>query len=76
MQKRLLNLYLFSEDSTNAYLNANWRPVSESLRPILSKTIEDILLEFLQQLFHNLPANFMIGDVKIHSNGKKIEKKL
>lgn len=52
------------EDSTNAYLNTNWRPVSESLRPILSKTIEDILLGFIQQIFHNLPANFMIGDIK------------
>lgn len=63
------------EDSTNSYLNANWRPVSESLRPILSKTIEDILLEFMQQLFHNLPANYMIGDVKMHST-KKSEKKV
>ncbi|KAL0881075.1 hypothetical protein ABMA27_002203 [Loxostege sticticalis] len=62
------------EDSTNAYLNANWRPVSESLRPILSKTIEDILITFLQQLFHNLPANFMIGDVKYSS--KKGDKKV
>lgn len=64
----------FSEDSTNAYLNANWRPVSESLRPILSKTIEDILLGFMQQLFHNLPASFMIGDVKNNSVAKKSEK--
>ncbi|KAL4702242.1 hypothetical protein ACJJTC_005781 [Scirpophaga incertulas] len=63
------------EESTNAYLNANWRPVAESLRPILSKTIEDILLGFLQQLFHNLPANFMISDVK-YIQSKKTEKKL
>ncbi|CAG4973828.1 unnamed protein product [Parnassius apollo] len=62
------------EDSTNAYLNANWRPVSESLRPILSKTIEDILLGFMQQLFHNLPANFMIGDIK--KMLKKADKKI
>ncbi|XP_028157583.1 circadian clock-controlled protein-like [Ostrinia furnacalis] len=62
------------EDSTNAYLNANWRPVSESLRPILSKTIEDILLNFLQRLFHNLPAKFMIGDVK--NTSKKVDKKV
>ncbi|CAH2108488.1 unnamed protein product [Euphydryas editha] len=59
------------EDSTNAYLNANWRPVSESLRPILSKTIEDILLGFMRQIFHNLPANFMIEDVKTHLLNKK-----
>ncbi|XP_072938877.1 circadian clock-controlled protein daywake-like [Epargyreus clarus] len=59
------------EDSTNEYLNANWRPVSESLRPILTKTIEDILLGFMQQIFHNLPANFMVGDVKNSSPNKK-----
>ncbi|KOB78475.1 Takeout/JHBP like protein [Operophtera brumata] len=52
------------EESTNAYLNANWRPVSESLRPILSKTIEDILLGFMQKLFNNLPGHFLIGDLK------------
>lgn len=63
------------EDSTNSYLNANWRPVSESLRPILTKTIEDILLEFMQQLFHNLPGNFMIGDVKNNVVNKKPDKK-
>ncbi|XP_053612600.1 circadian clock-controlled protein daywake-like [Plodia interpunctella] len=62
------------EDSTNAYLNANWRPVSESLRPILSKTIEDILLGFMQHLFNHLPGNFMIGDIKYHPS-KKNEKK-
>lgn len=59
------------EESTNVYLNENWRPVSESLRPILSKTIEDILLSFMQQLFHNLPGNFMIGDVTNDSPIKK-----
>ncbi|XP_041988012.1 uncharacterized protein LOC121739585 isoform X2 [Aricia agestis] len=63
------------EDGTNAYLNSNWRPVSESLRPILSKTIEDILLDFMQQIFHNLPANFMIEDLKTHfTNNKKPRK--
>lgn len=66
----------FSEESTNAYLNANWRPVSESLRPILSKTIEDILLGFLQRLFNNLPGDFMIGDVKIDSSSKNTVKKV
>ncbi|KAJ2950151.1 hypothetical protein O0L34_g11503 [Tuta absoluta] len=59
------------EDSTNVYLNENWRPVAESLRPILSKTIEDILLGFTQQLFHNLPGNFMIGDLKNNAVTKK-----
>lgn len=73
----LVKVFLFScfaEDSTNSYLNANWRPVSESLRPILTKTIEDILLEFMQQLFNNLPGNFMIGDVKNNAVSKKTDK--
>ncbi|XP_047513300.1 circadian clock-controlled protein daywake-like [Pieris napi] len=65
------------EESTNAYLNANWRPVSESLRPILSKTIEDILLGFMRQIFHNLPATFIIEDVKNNSLlSKKDDKQL
>ncbi|XP_048517648.1 uncharacterized protein LOC109534591 isoform X2 [Dendroctonus ponderosae] len=51
------------EDSTNAYLNANWRPVAESLNPILSKTIEDIMLEILQKVFDNIPASFFLGDI-------------
>lgn len=72
----ILNFILFSEDSTNAYLNENWRPVSESLRPILSKTIEDILLGFMQQLFHNLPGNFMIGDIKSNLLTKRTDKKV
>lgn len=67
LQLRMNNLFdgiQSLEESTNTYLNANWRPVSESLRPILSKTIEDILLGFLQRLFHNLPGDFMISDIR------------
>lgn len=67
--------YFFAEDSTNAYLNENWRPVAESLRPILSKTIEDILLGFMQRLFHNLPGDYLIGDVKNNSVSKRSDKK-
>ncbi|CAG9769220.1 unnamed protein product [Ceutorhynchus assimilis] len=62
------------EDSTNAYLNANWRPVAESLNPILAKTIEDIMLEILQKVFDNIPANFFIGDIA--DNDKRRGKKL
>ncbi|XP_018332047.1 protein takeout [Agrilus planipennis] len=51
------------ERSTNEYLNANWRPVAESLNPILSKTIEDIMLEILKKVFDNIPADFFIGDL-------------
>ncbi|XP_077283602.1 protein takeout-like [Arctopsyche grandis] len=56
------------EESTNSYLNANWRPVADSLRPILARTIEDILVVILQKIFHNLPANYLIADVKIHKD--------
>ncbi|KAI8422678.1 hypothetical protein MSG28_006449 [Choristoneura fumiferana] len=79
MKLRMNNLFdgiKSLEDSTNSYLNANWRPVSESLRPILTKTIEDILLDFMQQLFNNLPGNFMIGDVKNNAVSKKTDKKV
>ncbi|XP_045494943.1 circadian clock-controlled protein daywake-like [Colias croceus] len=79
----LLKLYMHNlfdgisslEESTNAYLNANWRPVSESLRPILTKTIEDILLGFMQQIFHNLPAKFMIEDIKSNNLFSKKDEK-
>ncbi|CAG9856377.1 unnamed protein product [Phyllotreta striolata] len=60
------------EDSTNAYLNANWRPVAESLNPILSKTIEDIMLDILQKVFDNIPANFFLGDLD-ESAGENVE---
>ncbi|XP_044259736.1 uncharacterized protein LOC123008153 [Tribolium madens] len=52
------------EDSTNAYLNANWRPVAESLNPILSKTIEDIMIDILRKVFDNIPADYFIGDIE------------
>ncbi|KAL3276724.1 hypothetical protein HHI36_012094 [Cryptolaemus montrouzieri] len=51
------------EDSTNAYLNANWRPVAESLNPILTKTVEDIMLGILRTVFDNLPADFFLADL-------------
>ncbi|XP_056644323.1 circadian clock-controlled protein daywake-like isoform X1 [Diorhabda sublineata] len=53
------------EESTNEYLNANWRPVADSLSPILSKTIEDIMLDILQRVFDNIPANFFLGDLEL-----------
>ncbi|KAG5881282.1 hypothetical protein JTB14_028661 [Gonioctena quinquepunctata] len=51
------------EDSTNAYLNANWKPVAESLNPILTKTIEDIMLDILRTVFDNIPADFYLSDI-------------
>lgn len=55
---------LFLEESTNNYLNANWKPVSDSLNPILTKTIEDIMINILQKVFDNIPAEFFIADLK------------
>lgn len=56
-------LFCLSEASTNAYLNANWKPVAESLNPILSKTIEDLMIDILQHVFNNIPADFFVGDL-------------
>lgn len=52
-----------TEDSTNEYLNENWRPVSEALRPIITRTIEDILLDTLNKIFHYIPADYLISDI-------------
>ncbi|XP_055622304.1 protein takeout-like isoform X1 [Toxorhynchites rutilus septentrionalis] len=51
------------EDSTNQYLNDNWRPVSDALKPIIAKTIEDILLAFMQSIFHQIPAEYFVADL-------------
>lgn len=59
----MFKLILFSEDSTNTYLNENWRPVSEALKPIIEKTIEDILLVILNKIFHFIPADYLISDI-------------
>lgn len=45
------------------YLNENWKPVSEALKPIISKTIEDILLEIMQKIFHQIPGDYFIADL-------------
>ncbi|XP_060524232.1 uncharacterized protein LOC132700735 [Cylas formicarius] len=63
------------EESTNAYLNANWRPVAESLNPILSKTIEDIMVEILQKVFDNIPANFFLSDIEENNAKRSIKVK-
>ncbi|XP_055676969.1 protein takeout-like [Lutzomyia longipalpis] len=51
------------EDSTNAYLNENWRPVNEGLKPVIAKTVEDILLRMMKKIFDNIPANFFVSDI-------------
>lgn len=56
-------LLLFIEDSTNQYLNNNWRPANDALKPVITKTIEDILLGILQKVFHFIPANYLVSDI-------------
>ncbi|XP_059610660.1 protein takeout-like [Phlebotomus argentipes] len=51
------------EESTNAYLNENWRPVNEGLKPVIAKTVEDILLRIMRKIFDNIPANFFVSDI-------------
>lgn len=53
----------FAEDSTNMYLNENWRPVSEGLKPIISKTIEDILADIMRKIFHQIPGDYFVSDL-------------
>lgn len=52
-----------TEESTNRFLNENWRDAAEALKPIISKTIEDIMLEILQTIFHQVPADFLVTDL-------------
>ncbi|XP_030767625.1 uncharacterized protein LOC115891318 [Sitophilus oryzae] len=63
------------EDSTNAYLNANWKPVAESLNPILSRTIEDIMIDILQKVFDNIPADFFLGDIIKNNKDREMKQK-
>ncbi|KAL0281500.1 UNVERIFIED_CONTAM: hypothetical protein PYX00_002472 [Menopon gallinae] len=71
LKLRLNNLFNGAkqlEESTNTYLNANWRAASESLKGILSRTIADILIGILRKIFDNIPANYFIGDVEYQGN--------
>jgi hypothetical protein len=53
----------FSEERTNEYINNNWRPVAESLKPILSQVVADFLSDILTNVFDNIPAKYFIGDL-------------
>lgn len=56
------NIYIL-EDSTNVFLNANWQTALEALRPIIKKSVEDVLLDLLQKIFNNLPADFLVENL-------------
>lgn len=51
------------EDTTNQYLNDNWQPVSEALRDIIERSIEDIMMGVLNKIFHYIPADYFISDI-------------
>ncbi|XP_055384363.1 circadian clock-controlled protein daywake-like [Condylostylus longicornis] len=53
------------EESTNLFFNENWMMVAEALRPILTQTIQDVLLDTLQKIFHYIPAKFFVYDIPI-----------
>lgn len=44
-------------------MNDNWKLASDSLKPIIAKTIEDIMLDLLQKVFHFLPADYIVTDI-------------
>lgn len=48
------------EDSTNVFLNENWETALEALRPIIKKAVEDVLLDLLQKIFNNVPADYFV----------------
>lgn len=54
---------MLSEKTTNEFLNRNWRPAAESLRPVLADTIEEIILAILRQIFDNIPADYFVADI-------------
>lgn len=51
------------EDSTNRFFNENWRMLADALYTVITHTIEDILIDVLQKIFHFIPANFFIIDI-------------
>jgi hypothetical protein len=54
---------VLSDENINQYLNENWKVASEALKPIISKTIEDIMLEILQRIFHHIPGDYFVEDL-------------
>lgn len=48
-------------DSTNAFLNENWRAVSEAFKPIIKKTIENILIEMMNKIFNYIPLEYVVS---------------
>ncbi|XP_058981891.1 uncharacterized protein LOC101897216 [Musca domestica] len=59
VQFRLENLFNGDkalEDSAHTLLNANWRPIFENLRPVLSQTNEIVLKDILNKIMAYVPT--------------------
>lgn len=59
----IINFFSPTEDSTNQYLNENWRPVAESIKPLIAKSVEDNFQQILNKLFNFIPADYFISDI-------------
>ncbi|XP_011291200.1 protein takeout [Musca domestica] len=65
VQFRLENLFNGDkalEDSAHTLLNANWRPIFENLRPVLSQTNEIVLKDILNKIMAYVPANYFFDE--------------
>jgi hypothetical protein len=51
------------DESINQFFNQNWREVAAAVQPIILKTVEDILLDIMQKLFHQVPGDFLVSDL-------------
>ncbi|XP_049949396.1 circadian clock-controlled protein daywake-like [Schistocerca serialis cubense] len=51
------------EESTNKYLNDNWEVAFDSLKPVLTETIEDLLTSILGRLLDKVPVEYFVGDI-------------
>ncbi|KAG4080260.1 hypothetical protein HA402_010752 [Bradysia odoriphaga] len=71
----LFNGITLLEDNTNAFLNENWRPVSDAFKPLIKKTIEDIVIEVINKIFNFVPAEYLVSDIPHPSELYKEPKK-
>lgn len=51
------------EESTNVFFNQNWETALDALRPIITKTIEDILLDLMAKIFHHIPGEWLVPNL-------------
>lgn len=69
MKTAIGKFLLLLEDSTNAFLNENWKAASDAFNPLIKKTIEDTTVEVLNKAFNFVPAKYIISDINELSNG-------